>query len=271
MTSTLGRVCNLAEEQHGAVAVWQLRTELRLSRAEIVAATRRLEPVFNGVYAVGELTVLGWYRAATLALGPAAALSHTSAVHLLGLRPYQPGQIHVSVPRVGGRRKREGIQVHRSRQMDVGTCRGIPCTSPSQSLRDADLGPFELYRALEEAEDHQPLTLPPNDVVRLHAQVRGRTRSDAEAAALVLMAQAGVTLPKVNHHVNGIEADFHWPEPKLILEVDGYEFHEERAQFEEDRRRELVHAAAGWQVVRASAKQVMREPALVLAALGVRP
>jgi very-short-patch-repair endonuclease len=82
------------------------------------------------------------------------------------------------------------------------------------------------------------------------------------------MARNGITLPLVNHHVNGIEADFHWPEPRLILEVDGYEFHKDRPQFEEDRRRELIHAAAGWQVVRASARQVMREPDLVLAALG---
>ena len=74
-------------------------------------------------------------------------------------------------------------------------------------------------------------------------------------------------LPLVNHLVNDIEADFHWPEPKLFLEVDGWEFHKERAQFEEDRRRELVHAANGWQVIRASGAQVMRAPELVLSAL----
>ena len=113
MESTFGRICNLAEKQHGAVGVWQLRDELGLSRAEIVAGVRRLTRVHHGVYALGELTELGWYRAATLALGAHAVVSHLSALQLLELRPIEPGAIHVSVPRAGGRRARDGVVVHR--------------------------------------------------------------------------------------------------------------------------------------------------------------
>jgi hypothetical protein len=269
MSNNYWRVCNLAERQHGAVAVWQMRGELRLTRGEIVAVTRRLEPIFKGVYAVDDLSALGWYRAATLALGPEAVLSHASAVALFELRPYQPTRIHVSVPGNGGRGEREGIKVHRRTRMEVGDYNGIPVTSPTQSLKDADLAPFELYRALEEAEKrNHPLTLPFNDVVRLKQAVHGRTRSDAEAQFLILCHEHGITLPLVNHRLNGIETDFHWPQARLVLEVDGWEFHKARPQFEEDRRRGLVHSAAGWQVLRASAKQVMHEPELVLAALG---
>ena len=269
MTTTLGRVCNLAERQHGAVAVWQMRA-FGLSRGQIVAVSRRLRPVFRGVYAVTDLSLLGWYRAATLALGPDAVLSHLSALMLFGLRPLQPSRIHVSVPRGGERAIREGIIVHRRRQMEIGTCQGIPVTSPGQALRDANLAPFELFRAVEAAQvKHPGLTLPDNETVALHRAVSGTTRSDAEAQFLILCAQHGVTLPLVNHVLNGIITDFHWPEAKLILEVDGWEFHKDRGQFEEDRRRELVHAAAGWQVVRASGRQVFAEPALVLGALGV--
>lgn len=249
------------------MATWQLRTELRLTRSEIVAATRRLEPIFHGVYAIEELTELGWYRAATLALGPEAVLSHGSAVRLFGLRPYQPDEIHVSVPRRGGRRERQGIRVHRRTRMETGTFNGIPVTSPTQSLRDANLAPFELYRAVEEAErSNHPINLL-DAVVRLKQAVRGTTRSDAEAQALIVMSRAGVELPLVNRVVNGIEADFHWPGKGLVLEVDGWAFHKEREQFEEDRRRGLVHEAAGWRVLRASASQVFRSPELVLGAL----
>jgi very-short-patch-repair endonuclease len=81
------------------------------------------------------------------------------------------------------------------------------------------------------------------------------------------MAEHGIALPLVNHHVNGIEADFHWPQARLVLEIDGWEWHNERPQFEEDRRRELVHAAAGWQVVRASASQVFATPELLVQAV----
>lgn len=140
-------------------------------------------------------------------------------------------------------------------------------TSPTQSLKDADLAPFELYRALEEAERRtRPVHLL-SDVVRLKQAVQGTTRSDAEAQFLILCQQHGITLPHVNHVLNGIETDFHWSQARIVLEVDGWAFHKERPQFEEDRRRGLVHAAAGWQVIRASGAQVMNEPELVLGAL----
>jgi very-short-patch-repair endonuclease len=211
------QVFPLLERQHGTVATWQVRGPRKLVHAHL----RRLRRLFRGVYAAGDVSERAWYMAAALAMGPTGAVSHLSALQLLGLRPYEPGPIHVS---------------H--------------------------------YRALEEADrrGYRP-TLPPSDVVRLQQAVRGTTRSDAEAQLLILCDQHGITLPLVNHRVNGIEADFHWPEQQLILEVDGWAFHNERPQFEEDRRRELVHAAAGWQVVRASAAQVMTQPELVVGAL----
>lgn len=268
MESNFGRVCNLAGRQHGAVAVWQLRHELRLTRGEIVAAVRRLVRVHHGVYALGDLGELGWYRAATLALGRDATISHLSALMLLGLRPYEPCDIHVSVARVGGRRDRDGLRIHRRETMEVGEIHGIPVTSPTQSLKDADLEPHELYRALEEAERRGYETcLAVDDVVRLKRATHGYTRSDAEARALLLIAANGITLPLVNQYLNGLETDFHWPQARIVLEVDGWEFHKERAQFEEDRRRTLIHTAAGYQVLRVSALQVEREPELLLRAL----
>ena len=269
MNSNLGRVMDFAEKQHGVVAVWQMRTDLRMETGQIRAVCRRLARVHHGVYAVEDLGVRGWYRAATLALGPEAVISHRSALMLLELRPYMPIPIDVSVPGRGGRERRDGIAVHRPRvRMEVGEIHGIPVTSPSQSLKDAGLEPYAYYRAIEACEKlGYQLTLPLNDVLELRQAVRGRTRSDAEARALVLMHENHITLPLVNHRLNGVEADFHWPRERIVLEVDGWAFHKEREQFEEDRRRGLVHTAAGWQVIRISALQVQQQPKLLLRAL----
>jgi very-short-patch-repair endonuclease len=268
MNSDFWRVCALAEKQHGVVAVWQMVSELGLGRARIRAVCKELTRVHRGVYAVGDLSELGWYRAATLALGPDAVVSDRSALMLLELLPHRPRDIHVSVPGYGGRAQRDGIVVHRRTAMETGTCKGIPVTSPDQSLKDADLQPYELYRALELAEKAGYPTTLPVDALPLHpSQVRGRTRSPAEAMALILMAENHITLPRVNHVLNGIETDFHWPRERIVLEVDGWEFHKEREQFEDDRRRGLVHTAAGWQVIRISALQVQEQPELLLAAL----
>lgn len=266
MNSLRGRVWDIAGGQHGVVARWQLRA-MGMSAEEAKTALRGARRVHRGVAALGDLDELGWYMAAALASGPGAAISHTSALMLLGLRPHQPGDIHVSVPRGGGRSERDGLIIHRRQRFDSGTSHGIPVTSPTQSLVDADLETYELYRALEVADRRgHPVHLL-NDVVRLVQTVRGRTRSDAEARFVLLCHEHRIELPLVNHRVNGIEADFHWPRAQAIVEVDGWEFHRDRAQFEEDRRREIVHATAGWRVLRVSANQVRDAPAAVAAAL----
>ncbi len=257
------QVFRLLEQQHGIVATWQLAGPRKHVHAEL----RGMRRLFRGVYAAGDVTERGWFMGAALAMGPTGAVSHLSALQLLGLRPYEPGDIHVSHTG-GGRAQRNGLIPHRRDAMEVGDIHGIPVTSPSQSLKDADLEPYELYRALEQAErlGYSP-TLPLKALPLLPSQVHGRTRSDAEARALLLMHANGMALPRVNQHLNGIETDLHWPEARIVLEVDGWEFHKTREQFEEDRRRGLVHTAAGWQVIRVSALQVQQQPELLLAAL----
>ena len=262
-----GRVVALAERQHQTIAFWQLRRS-GLSRDEAHAALRGIPRVFRGVCAVGDLDHRGWLMAAALAGGPGAAISHLTAVQHFGLRPWEPGPIHVSVPRGGGRSTRDGLVLHRRLGFEGGTYEGIPVTSPSQSLTDAALEPHQLYRALEEADKRRlHASLPLNAIQDLQRTVVGRTRSDAEARFIVLCHEHGLKLPRVNHRLNGFESDFHWHSARLVAEVDGFEFHRERPQFEEDRRRGVAHRIAGFEVVRFSALQVFDEPESVVAAL----
>ena len=267
MNNELGRVFTASERQRGLVAVWQME-RLGVSRQQIREVTKRLRRVYRGVYAHADLDELGWLHAAVLAMGPGAALSHVSALVLLGLLDEPPKEIHVAVPRGGGRAARNGIVIHRSRAIERWRAHGIPVTSPTQSLKDARLEPAELLHALDRAENLRYLiTLPLNALVRLQRATRGRTKSVAEAAFVLLCHEHEIDPPRVNHHLNGFETDFHWPQHRLVVEVDGFEFHKEREQFEEDRRRGMIHAAAGFTVIRVSASQVRNTPELVVAAV----
>lgn len=270
MTTILGRIHEVAERQHDVVAHWQ-HGGLDLTPQQMSTAARGWRRVHRGVYALGDLTELGWLMAAALAGGPNAFISHRSALMVLGLRPYEPGVIDVTVEGRPGRRERDGLLFHRPRGIiDGGRCHGIPVTSPTASLKDADLQPYELYRALEQADDQDVAidrTLLLEEVVELEQAVQGRTRSDAEARFILLCHDEKFELPLVNHHLNGFETDFHWPRQRLVVEVDGWEFHRERPQFEEDRRRTLVHTAAGYTVIRPSALHLVHEPGLVAAAV----
>jgi len=53
----------------------------------------------------------------------------------------------------------------------------------------------------------------------------------------------------VNVRVGRFLVDFLWLERRLIVEVDGYEFHKERASFEADRARDAELAVQGYRVL----------------------
>lgn len=267
MTPLRVQVEHLTAAQHGTAAGWQL-IERGMTRDQVRVALRGLRRVFRGVVAVGDLSELGWYMAAALAMGRTGAISHLSALMLMGLRPYKPIDIHVS--HAGGAREaRDGLIPHRRRApFETWTWAGIPVTTPSQSLRDADLPSHELYRAIEQAQRaRHDLTLSPDAVVRLKHRITGHTRSDTEARFLFLLHENGFPLPKVNQILNGYEADFHWPDRRVVVEVDGWGHHREKVNFDDDRHRGLVHRAAGFEVVRISADHVYDRPRLILAAL----
>ena len=269
------RVFNrLAARQHGVAAVWQMLA-LGMSRKAVDAwvCEHRSSRIHRGVYGVPD--GLGRYMAAALAVGRGSAISHLAALRLWAMRPREEEEvIEVSAPGPGGRRRRDGFVVHRRMGFTHTRCLAIPVTSPTESLVDARLARHEAYRALEAAErqhlkiDWDRLCGPGlrevREVLRLGLNP---TRSDAEARFLFLCRDHGIEMPVVNSQLNGVETDFHWPRARLVVEVDGWEFHRAREDFERDRDRGVIHRIAGWEVVRVSASQLVRAPAVVAAAV----
>jgi very-short-patch-repair endonuclease len=94
-------------------------------------------------------------------------------------------------------------------------------------------------------------------LARYEALAIHRCRSDAEAAAVVTLADAKVLPPDINVRIAGEEADFSWPDRRLILEIDGGSFHQDKA---EDARKTAAWRAAGWHVERIDATDVYDDP-----------
>ena len=65
----------------------------------------------------------------------------------------------------------------------------------------------------------------------------------------------------------GLEVDVLWPAQRLIVEVDGYEFHGPRPAFERDRRRDGRLLAAGYRVLRVTWLELVERPERVLATI----
>jgi len=100
--------------------------------------------------------------------------------------------------------------------------------------------------------------------------------SEAERLAHQLLRGAGISGWRTNYHIriDGIDhfVDIAFPHQRVIVEIDGWQFHGNRAAFVSDRRRYARLAAAGWTVLPFAAEVLSDDPegfvALVRTALG---
>jgi very-short-patch-repair endonuclease len=79
----------------------------------------------------------------------------------------------------------------------------------------------------------------------------------------LLLRRARLPFPRTNVRLAGYQADFLWPKQRLIVEVDGFQFHGHRYAFERDRKRDAAHVLAGYRVIRITWRQLTEEPMAV--------
>jgi very-short-patch-repair endonuclease len=263
---------------------------LEIESSMITRALRRgrLHRVHQGIYSLvpfPALPDLARELSAVLACGDAALLSHHSAAATWGIRPSFNGDVDVTVIGKETGRRRPGIRAHRVSELDPRDIRryqGIPISSPARALLDItpDVTDRQLERALDESliqrlTTHAAIAAVVNayphrrGVARLRAAADpGRptteTRSDGEEALLALIRRANLPAPELNAKVGSYTADFLWPTQKLIVELDGYDYHRGRAAFERDHQRDAEHQRMGYLVIRITGRQLAREPEAIL-------
>jgi len=274
-------VAALGARQAGVVSRRQLLA-LGLSPRTIARrlAGGRLHALHRGVYAVGHTAVPweGRARAALLAAGAGAVLSHHSAAIAWRILPDGGGPQEVTV--IGRTpRHRPGIVVHTACTLEVGDHRGLPVTGPARTLLDlAAHAPGDaMARALAEAQVLRlatPATVrrairqsPNHHGARALAGMLATTeptRTKLERALLDLLRRAGLPRPLVNAMAGPYEADALWPAERVILETDGWSAHGHRGAFERDRARDADLQARGYTVLRFTWRQISDEPLLVV-------
>ncbi|MGZ6593853.1 MAG: DUF559 domain-containing protein [Solirubrobacteraceae bacterium] len=278
------RVADVAARQLALIARRQLLA-LGIESSMIARALRRgrLHRVHQGIYSLvpfPALPPLAAELAAVLACGDRALLSHHSAAATWGLRPSFIGDVDVIVIGADCGRERAGIRVHRVEWLDPRDIRryqGIPITSPARALLDItpDINDREVERALDQAlikrlTSHAAI----NAVLSAYPHRRGvgrlraladpgrpttDTRSGGEEVLLAALRRANIRAPEVNGRVGNYTADFVWRREKVIVELDGYQYHRGRAAFERDHERDAEHLRLGFLVIRVTARQLARE------------
>jgi very-short-patch-repair endonuclease len=284
-------ISRLAGRQYGVVAREQL-VGLGLSKGAIDRRVQagRLHVLDRGVYAVGHRIVPpeGRWLAAILRVGEGAALSHSSAAVLWGLRrSANRERIDVATPRSS--RSTPSIQ-RRHVQLwpdEVTVRRRIPVTTLARTLFDisAETSAEGLEGAIRQAEylhrfrlealermlDRHPgrrgVATVRACLRHLGRGPRGRVRSKLELRFATLLSGTRLPRPELNAllDIDGskVEADCLWRKQRLIVELDGGEAHGTRVAFESDRERDRRLQAAGWRVVRVTWRQ-LDDPAALL-------
>jgi hypothetical protein len=249
-----------------------------------MVAAGRIHRLYRGVYALGHrsLAPRGRLLAAVYACGEGAVASHEDAAWLWGLSRRRGRYFHATVAHA--RKGPPGVKLHCVRALhpdDTATVEGIPTTSVPRTLTDlgASLSELQLRRTFEEA-DRRGL-LDAAAVQRACERGRGRkgvkcarialadyqpdtpkTRSELEIEFLEFCRANGIPEPSVNLWIDGQEVDMAWPDKRVVVELDSYEFHKTRAAFERDRVRSAELEVARWRPIRVTSNRMKQATAL---------
>jgi Transcriptional regulator, AbiEi antitoxin len=269
----------LAAKQHGNITHEQLLA-LGLTRDAIKSWVRRglLHRVHHGVFAVGHppITPLERAAAAVLACGDGAALCCSSAMTNWGFwnRWDVPFEVVVAQDR-----RPTGIKTHRFKSLhrrDIRTQQGIRTTSPARTLHDIQprLTEKQLTRAVNNALHSRYLTEgqlqefltrhPASLLARFADTSHGLTRSALEDAFGEFCSRHGLPEPIFNVLINGYLADAYFPQQRVIVELDSWQFHSTRIDFEKDRNRDADQLANDVPTVRVTYERLTAAEAVRL-------
>ena len=225
--------------------------------------------------------------AAILAAGDHAWASHASVLRLWDFERFRQADIEITTPR--GRRLRiEGVRAHRSQTLDEGdlaVVKRIPALTIARTVADMSgrLDVDDLGRIIDEGLRRGITSLRALDRVirRLHHIAPGRSPSkltrvlalrvpgyepgDSSLETRVYEALVASELPAPTRQHRVIVGnrtyylDLAYPEFRVAIEVDGFEFHRGRHSFDEDRRRQNDLVRAGWIVLRFTSTSTVDE------------
>ena len=249
-----------------------------------------------GLYEVPEMTNRSTSLFRAVKSVPGSAISHTSAGRMYEF-PLEVGDraelVHITAPWGGSRTQMQGVVLHRTRlpcgdEIDY-PISGLPVLSPARTILDLAGDPNLSHRRLSHVIETQITAgrIDPDELRRLLERpgLRGvagarRLRTlvdglfDGEPIAESMLERRFQRL-LAQHDLSGfrrqVEApwydgrrgvvDFANSEVELIVEVDGRRWHSVSQAMAEDRRRDRLAAAHGWQVMRVTWEDLTTEPA----------
>lgn len=218
--------------------------------------------------------------AAVFAGGEGVAASHGTAGQLRVLKHVADDGLEIVSP-LGRHKRLDGVVGHRSGALfdsDLTVYRAIPTTTVARTLIDVS-GRFterKLGQSIDDALRRRILDLedlrrtagrlgsaPGRSMRKVHRALGLRLAdydpldSDLETRALRVLTAAGLPPPRQQYPIvlGGVEVhlDLAYPEAKLAIELDGWEWHRNRSAFDDDRWRDVELVKLRWMNLRLTA------------------
>ena len=274
-------ISRTAERQGGVITVRDLaRIGISHNESQHRVRTGRWTRIHRGVFLIGGVRmtphVARW--AAVLAVGERAACSHATAAAVWALGVHEdPSMIHILLPRASVVSLKQVVG-HRTSALfadDLTRVGGLPVTTVERTIVDtaALLSDRRLGRTIDSALRRRILSLDRlrRCIARLGAAPNRRTSplhralaeripgyrpgdSDFESDVLRMIRGWKFPIPAQSYRLRLSHTDYHldlaWPDRRVAVELDSWQYHRGRQSFDDDRRRSNLLARNGWTAFR---------------------
>ena len=280
------RIARLGTQQALLIAHGQLR-QLGVGARTINRAVdrRQLHPYrHRGIYGLVEpsaLPPLAAEHAAVLVGGPAAMLSHLSALWLWDLLdphdpPIAPDPVQLTVVGAETARRRPGLEMHRAGRFwrnERRRRRALPVASPALALLDSVplLSQRRFENALDTALDRRITTRAAlKQTAARHPNRAGvgllwalldpnrpssRTESPPHERLLAAILATDLPRPETEQWIGPYRVDLMWRAERVVLEVKGRRWHDTRERWEYDHIRENWIRSQRWRLIPVTATE----------------
>lgn len=256
---------------------------LHLSRRGMQRRLRSAElvKIFPGIYSRGAPDGLTRLRGLDLRCGEHVAVCLGTAAALFGFDTEGVTDLHILNPERHLIRDQVGLVVHRRDGAPLTRHRGRLVTTPPWSAievarslrRPRAFATLDAALRSQTCDRRQLLTAAEGQAGRrgivtvrdLIAKARPEAESPMESEARLVMLDRGLPEPRLQYEIVDRDGrlwrvDFAWPERRLAVEYDGFDWHSSPDALRKDRQKRAALEEIGWRVLSIVSDDVRRQP-----------
>ena len=272
----------LLATQDGVATAGQLLELLGRRRLETLIDAGDLVKVWTGVYAPPEVDDLTRLRGLDLRAGQRVPICLATAARAYGFDTEDEVDLHVLNPAYGQLRRADGLVIHRREGAPLRMIEGRLATTPAWTavevarslrrpralatldlaLRTGTCNRQDLHMAAVEQFGRRGIV----HVRELIPLAEAAAESPMESEARLVMHDHALPKPELQHRIvdrDGItwRVDFAWPDRRLAVEYEGFDYHSSPDDLRQDRRKRNALSRINWRVMSIVADDVRKRPA----------